>query len=388
MSELSRRVFLGTTGLAAGAAGLGAAAEVDQTYEGRKGPSEELPTFRFAIEHNKGHVTDGGSARQATVKELPVSKGLAGVSMRLNPGGIRELHWHAIAAEWAFVIKGRVRTTVIGPDGTSETNDFDPGDVWYFPRGHGHMLQGLGPGESPLCSDLRRRRRSRSSAPSARPTGWGTRPPKSCPRLWDFPVSAFAKFPKEELYIVQGRIPPAEIPALHQGGQKNHPQDASLSIDGSATAFDFRRRRGAAGELHRVSHLDDDDGRCPRPEARRRARAALAPQRRRVAILRHRQGADDASSVPTAGFGPKSSSRVTPATCRAAMAIISRTSATSPLRVLVGFNSGDYQEISLSTWLAANPDAVVADNFKVDDSLVAKLPKKRVFIASKDGPGV
>ena len=29
-----------------------------------------------------------------------------------------------------------------------------------------------------------------------------------------------------------------------------------------------------------------------------------------------------------------------------------------PLRVLVGFNSGDYQEISLSTWLAANPDAV------------------------------
>ena len=36
-----------------------------------------------------------------------------------------------------------------------------------------------------------------------------------------------------------------------------------------------------------------------------------------------------------------------------------------PLRVLIGFNSGDYQEISLSTWLAANPDAVLADNFKV-----------------------
>jgi oxalate decarboxylase len=57
-----------------------------------------------------------------------------------------------------------------------------------------------------------------------------------------------------------------------------------------------------------------------------------------------------------------------------------------PVRVLIGFNSGDYQEISLSTWLAANSDAVLADNFKVDDSIVAKLPKKRVFIASKDGP--
>jgi oxalate decarboxylase len=54
---------------------------------------------------------------------------------------MRELHWHATAAEWAFVLKGRVRTTVIDPDGSSETNDFDPGDIRYFPRGHGHMLE-------------------------------------------------------------------------------------------------------------------------------------------------------------------------------------------------------------------------------------------------------
>jgi oxalate decarboxylase len=58
-----------------------------------------------------------------------------------------------------------------------------------------------------------------------------------------------------------------------------------------------------------------------------------------------------------------------------------------PLRVLIGFNSGIFQEISLSTWLAANPEAVLADNFKVDDETVAKLPKNKVFIASKDGPG-
>ncbi|MEE4570367.1 hypothetical protein V2U94_22370 [Paenibacillus polymyxa] len=24
---------------------------------------------------------------------------------------------------------------------------FNPGDVWYFPRGYGHSIQGLGPGE-------------------------------------------------------------------------------------------------------------------------------------------------------------------------------------------------------------------------------------------------
>src|SRR5882762_6217038 len=58
------------------------------------------------------------------------------VSMRLEPGVMRELHWHATAAEWAFVLKGHVRTTVINPAGQTETNDFEPGDIWYFPRGH------------------------------------------------------------------------------------------------------------------------------------------------------------------------------------------------------------------------------------------------------------
>jgi hypothetical protein len=70
----------------------------------------------------------------------------------------------------------------------------------------------------------------------------------------------------------------------------------------------------------------------------------------------------------------------------AEMVTILRTSATSPLRVLIGFNTGDYHEISLSTSLAASPAVVLVDNFKVDDVFVAKFPKNRVFIASKDGP--
>ncbi|WP_263560292.1 cupin domain-containing protein [Paenibacillus polymyxa] len=31
--------------------------------------------------------------------------------------------------------------------GTSYVDIFNPGDVWYFPRGYGHSIQGLGPGE-------------------------------------------------------------------------------------------------------------------------------------------------------------------------------------------------------------------------------------------------
>src|SRR4051812_7193723 len=105
---------------------------------------KELPTFKFALEKSEGKVIGGSYGKEATVTQLPISKGIAGVSMQLEPGAMRELHWHATAAEWAFVVEGHVRTTVIDPQGRSETNDFQAGYVWYFPRGHGHMLQCLG----------------------------------------------------------------------------------------------------------------------------------------------------------------------------------------------------------------------------------------------------
>jgi oxalate decarboxylase len=105
---------------------------------------DELPTFRFALEKSEGKRLGGSYGKEATVKQLPISKGIAGVSMRLEPGVMRELHWHATAAERAFIIEGRCRTTVIDPQGRSEVNDIDPGDIWYLPRGYGHSIQCLG----------------------------------------------------------------------------------------------------------------------------------------------------------------------------------------------------------------------------------------------------
>src|SRR4051812_4649712 len=151
MSKLSRRGFIGAATAAASLAGLEAsgAATGDPSFRNNV-PDEllaghELPTFKFGLERSRGKVIGNSYGKEATVEQLPISKGIAGVSMKLEPGAMRELHWHTTAAEWAFVIEGRVRTTVIDPQGRSETNDFEPGDIWYFPRGHGHMLECLGP---------------------------------------------------------------------------------------------------------------------------------------------------------------------------------------------------------------------------------------------------
>jgi oxalate decarboxylase len=109
--------------------------------------SEELEPFKYDINSEKGWIGPGGSAREATVKQLPVSQSIAGVSVTLAPGAIRELHWHALASERAYVLTGRCRTTVIAPNGQAEVDDFEEGDTWYFPRGHGHAIQNTGPAE-------------------------------------------------------------------------------------------------------------------------------------------------------------------------------------------------------------------------------------------------
>jgi oxalate decarboxylase family bicupin protein len=64
------------------------------------------------------------------------------VNMRLGEGVIRELHWHK-EAEWAYVLDGEVRVTAIDYEGGSFFDDLKKGDLWYFPSGVPHSLQGL-----------------------------------------------------------------------------------------------------------------------------------------------------------------------------------------------------------------------------------------------------
>ena len=103
-----------------------------------------LPNLRFSFSDAHVRLEPGGWTRQVTVRELGVSKDIAGVNMRLNAGGVRELHWHK-AAEWAYVLHGSARITAIDPQGRSFVDDVGVGDLWYFPSGIPHSIQGLNP---------------------------------------------------------------------------------------------------------------------------------------------------------------------------------------------------------------------------------------------------
>lgn len=97
--------------------------------------------YSFDLTHRR--IQEGGWTHQVTSRELPVSKDIAGVNMRLTKGSFRELHWH-LADEWALMLSGRARVTVFTPDGAMFIDDVDAGDLWLFPAGAPHSIQALG----------------------------------------------------------------------------------------------------------------------------------------------------------------------------------------------------------------------------------------------------
>jgi oxalate decarboxylase len=385
MSDVSRRDFLSAATLAGAVAGAEGAARADDDGARDKEHGEQpepIPTFRYPMETETGRHTEGGFSREATIKELPISEGLAGVSMRLKPGGVRELHWHAKAAEWAFVLKGRVRTTVISPDGTSETNDFEPGDVWYFPRGHGHALQGMGPGEAHFILIFDDGAFSEFGTFGA--SDWlAVTPPEVLAKNFGVPRSTFDKFPRTEAFIPQGAVPPekqnlplmgaqrtppsthkyplmSQEPHRFRGGQERRVTVKEFPVSVGITGVVLELEPGALRELHWHPNADEwqywIEG---------SGRVGLFGSHGRSRIEEFSVG--DAGYIPR-GFGH----------------YVENTGKT-PLKVLIGFNSGEYQVIDASTWFASNPTDILSANFGVPPSTFDGFPRRRVFIAPKEG---
>jgi oxalate decarboxylase len=102
-----------------------------------------LPLFWASFNNAHKRIQNGGWAREVTQADFAISKDISGVNMRLSAGGIREMHWHQ-QAEWAIMLDGKCRVTVLDEEGRSSVQDVKAGDLWYFPPGLPHSLQGVG----------------------------------------------------------------------------------------------------------------------------------------------------------------------------------------------------------------------------------------------------
>lgn len=161
--------------------------------------------YSFNLAHKR--VEKGGWTRQVTQRELPLSKDVAGVNMRLDAGTFRELHWHT-AAEWAYMLYGTARITVLNPDGTLFIDDVAKGGLWFFPAGFPHSIQGLGPDgcEFLLVFD----EGAFSEEGTFLLSEWVSHtPPEILGKNFRLGPDEIAKLPNRELFIFPGEIPPA-----------------------------------------------------------------------------------------------------------------------------------------------------------------------------------
>jgi oxalate decarboxylase len=101
------------------------------------------PPFKYPFAMSHRRIESGGWTRQVTLRDFPLSKKMAGVEMRLISGGVRELHWH-VSSEWAFMTAGSARITAVDQKGRAFLEDVNEGDLWLFPGGVPHSIQGLG----------------------------------------------------------------------------------------------------------------------------------------------------------------------------------------------------------------------------------------------------
>lgn len=160
----------------------------------------------FSLAHRR--VQEGGWSRQVNVEDFPISREIAGVNMKLNAGGVRELHWHA-ADEWSLMLTGACRLTAFDFDGLPYVQDVAAGDLWYFPTGIPHSIQGLGPEgcEFLLVFDDGTFSEDNTTLIS----DWAIHTPKDVlARNWRAPVPALApleEIPPEGRYIFQAAIP-------------------------------------------------------------------------------------------------------------------------------------------------------------------------------------
>jgi oxalate decarboxylase len=161
--------------------------------------------FKYSFALARTRFGSGGWTRQVTARELPISKGIAGVEMRLKAGGVRELHWH-VEAEWAIMLYGHARITGVDQQGRSFVSDVGEGDLWLFPKGIPHSIQGLGPDGARFL--LVFDDGNFNEFGTFLITDWLTHTPKEVlAKNFNVAASTFDQVPSKELFIFQAELP-------------------------------------------------------------------------------------------------------------------------------------------------------------------------------------
>jgi oxalate decarboxylase len=331
-----------------------------------------LPTLRWSFADSHVKMRPGGWSRQATRREIPASKDLAMVNMRLKAGAVRELHWHK-PAEWAFLLQGRARITAVDHEGRAFQDDVGAGDVWNFPSGMPHSVQGLeGDGcEFLLVFDDG----DFSEDDTFSLTDWLAHTPREVlAKNFGVPERAFAGIPEKELFIFQAKEPGAlaadkvagagpvpasfshrllaQEPIRTRGGTARIVDAATFPAATTIAAAFVEVEPGGMREMHWHPNADE-------------MQYYIAGQARMTVFAAEARAGTFDYQPGDVGFVPRN------------MGHYIENTGTTKLQLLEVWNTPKFIDVSLRQWLAFTPFALVRAHLGIDKSVLADVPTRK-----------
>jgi oxalate decarboxylase len=278
------------------------------------------------------------------------------------------------------MLYGSARITAIDNDGKSFVQDVKENDLWYFPTGIPHSIQGLNPdgAEFILVFDDG----NFSEYATVLLSDWMAHTPKDVLSK-NFGVSqkALEKLPKEELFIFQSEVP----------GSLEADQKASAGTRGlSPTDFSFRTmqmpvtKRTKGGE---VRIIDSSQFKV----AKTIAAAIVTVHPGGIRELHWHQNADEWQYY----FAGKGRMTVFATGGRARtmdfqtgdVGYVQQTlphyienTGDTDLKFLEMFKSSFYQDLSLSEWLTHTPPELVRAHLNIDQATLDAIPRDEIVI--------
>jgi oxalate decarboxylase len=108
-------------------------------------PAGQVPvSYSYRLSAQKPIKLAGGQAKIVDSSNFPAASTIAAALVEVDPGGLREMHWHPNTDEWQYFIGGRGRMTVFASGGKARTFDYQAGDVGYVPFAMGHYVENTG----------------------------------------------------------------------------------------------------------------------------------------------------------------------------------------------------------------------------------------------------
>ncbi|HBU81111.1 MAG TPA: cupin domain-containing protein [Paenibacillus sp.] len=331
-----------------------------------------LPNLRMSFSDTHMQLNHGGWSREITVRDLPIATTLAGVNMSLTPGGVRELHWHQ-QSEWAYMIWGTARITSVDQNGRNFIADVGPGDLWFFPKGLPHSIQGLADGcEFLLVFDDG----SFSDLNTLSISDWFAHtPPDVLSVNFGVPESAFQSMPTEQVYIFQDQVPGslesqevqspygtvplsfkhrllAQKPIITPGGSVRIVDSTNFPISTTVAAALVEIKPGGMRELHWHPNADEWQYYLTG-----QGRMTVFGGNGIARTFDYRAG--DVGYVPVA------------------MGHYIQNTGTDTLWFLEMFRSDRFEDISLNQWMALTPEELVRDNLNASPELLHALHKEK-----------